>query len=1420
MSSSFLGGDSFSFISGGTSGGGGGGLSVVGLTMPSAFCVCNSPLTSDGTIVVTGSGTCNQAISGNGILLSAGNGISIENGFICNTSSSIIIEGDSFGSTIRCGVGNFAYSAFGAALGGCNNTSCNQSSFVGGGQGNASVCQYSFIGGGRSNTNCGCDSFIGGGIFNNICCNSNRSTIVGGCLNNTIGQFSFVAGGACNTASAPYSGVFGYNVCNTTACSFMSNNLIACDAVCGGFFQADITPSNTTTQEGKMVWNVDEGTMDLGMGGGLVTQQIGQEIYYRVQNNTASTLPEAKVLMSVGTTGASGNILADLAIGNGSVPSKYILGLSTEDISNVSPNNRGFVTQFGKVRGIQTDGANYGETWVDGDVLYLSPTTAGGLTKVVPSSPNLKVVIAQVIHAAATNGCLFIRVTANPKINDIENVNAPTPSNNDTLLYNSATCTWCNGSIPSTSIMVVGSGTCSTIRCGVNNNAIGNCSFAGGGSCNVVCTQYSTISGGYGNTVSGYYGSIFGGVSNNATGTYSSIVGGFSNRASSTGSFTGGGYQNCSNGGLSSVVGGRFNVASSQFSSVVGGCSNTASADYAFIGGGQCNNSSNTYSSVVGGLCNIASGSGSFVGGGKNNTASFQYTFIGGGRQNTSSNYGSVVGGRLNCATGYNTFVGNGRNNSASGYCSAILGGENVCTSTCYSGAFGYNICNSIACSFMANNFVVGDFVTSGGLGCNVSIDSNGKMCLQSGATPSIMVVGSGISSTLRCGISSSANGNYSAVLSGFANSASAYQSIVVGGFNNTSSGAYTFTGGGTNNCNTGCASTIIGGRHNTACFSYSSIVGGCRNTASNYYSSVGGGFCNISNANSSVVSGGACNIASGYRSTISGGYKNTNCGFTAFIGGGQENTISAYSTSCAIIVGGWRNQAFSDYGTILGGQCNLVGAPFAGAFGCNLVNCNACTFMANNFVVGDFSNGTYNGCSLALDANGKMCIGSGGGASVMNAGSGCCSIVGSGLSNTASGSYSFTGGGRYNTSSGYNSLVVGGSCNTASAYGNSILSGYRNQICSGAESGAIINGSNNVIKNSSFCSFMGNGGYNTIDGTVGVIVNGGQNCICNTAGCAFIGNGVYHTISGNGSATISGYCNTVSGRCSAVVTGRQNTASGILSFVGGGLNNISCLNNSFIGGGQFNTLSTYGTHSTIVGGCCNTITNGKTFIGGGVLNTVSGGYSFVGGGTANLASGYNSAVVAGGRGFPFGVSSGNCATGAFSFVGGGGANIVTGGKASILGGVSNTVSNYFSNIVGSFLTSSADCTTYTNALSKTSGTFRISHPDPSKTSTKYLQHSFVESPTRGDNIYRFKVETIGCNASLALPDYYKFLNGNDQVWISPKNHFGSAYGVIDSTQSCVSITSNCDGEYNVLVIGTRKDIDAKNGFLGVEVWK
>ena len=52
------------------SGTGGGTVTSVGLSMPSAFTVTNSPVTTNGTLTVTGAGTTSQLIDGTGALQS------------------------------------------------------------------------------------------------------------------------------------------------------------------------------------------------------------------------------------------------------------------------------------------------------------------------------------------------------------------------------------------------------------------------------------------------------------------------------------------------------------------------------------------------------------------------------------------------------------------------------------------------------------------------------------------------------------------------------------------------------------------------------------------------------------------------------------------------------------------------------------------------------------------------------------------------------------------------------------------------------------------------------------------------------------------------------------------------------------------------------------------------------------------------------------------------------------------------------------------------------------------------------------------------------------------------------------------------------------------------------------------------------
>ena len=127
---------------------------------------------------------------------------------------------------------------------------------------------------------------------------------------------------------------------------------------------------------------------------------------------------------------------------------------------------------------------------------------------------------------------------------------------------------------------------------------------------------------------------------------------------------------------------------------------------------------------------------------------------------------------------------------------------------------------------------------------------------------------------------------------------------------------------------------------------------------------------------------------------------------------------------------------------------------------------------------------------------------------------------------------------------------------------------------------------------------------------------------------------------------------------------------------------------------------------------------------------------------------------------------------------------------------------------------------TIKGALAKGSGTFKIDHPDPTKTNTHYLQHSFVESPTGGDNIYRWTITTTNKIHTIKLPDYYKFLNKDDMIWVSALNHFGRAYGTVNDEQTEINITADTEGTYNILLVGTRKDPTILRHFKGVEILK
>ena len=191
----------------------------------------------------------------------------------------------------------------------------------------------------------------------------------------------------------------------------------------------------------RMQWNEDDATIDVGMNADVVLQ-IGQETYIYGKNTSGVSISNGNPVMFTGTLGASGKLTFSKAVADGSITSLYMMGVATEDIPN---NGFGYITSFGKVRGFNTSGAPYSETWVDGDIIYFSPTVAGGWTKVLPVAPNLDLPVAVVLNAATGgSGSIFVRMNTGQYLTSLHDVHALSPSDGQMLAYNAANSRWQN----------------------------------------------------------------------------------------------------------------------------------------------------------------------------------------------------------------------------------------------------------------------------------------------------------------------------------------------------------------------------------------------------------------------------------------------------------------------------------------------------------------------------------------------------------------------------------------------------------------------------------------------------------------------------------------------------------------------------------------------------------------------------------------------------------------------------------------------------------------------------------------------------------------------------------------------------------------------------------------------------------------
>lgn len=189
-------------------------------------------------------------------------------------------------------------------------------------------------------------------------------------------------------------------------------------------------------------------------------------LFAYVTNVNGSTITRGQAVIAFGGTG--NRMTVKLAQANNDANSAQTIGFVFS--TSINDGQKGVIIIQGYFSGLNLFPPASG--WADGDPVYLSPTTAGAVTRTKPYAPSHLVYLGVVATASpGSAGRMYVRVQNGYELDELHNVQAQSPNLNDTIRYDTADSQWKTASVPSLSgtfsigVTVDGSG--GTITAGV-----------------------------------------------------------------------------------------------------------------------------------------------------------------------------------------------------------------------------------------------------------------------------------------------------------------------------------------------------------------------------------------------------------------------------------------------------------------------------------------------------------------------------------------------------------------------------------------------------------------------------------------------------------------------------------------------------------------------------------------------------------------------------------------------------------------------------------------------------------------------------------------------------------------------------------------------------------------------------------------
>lgn len=261
------------------------------------------------------------------------------------------------------------------------------------------------------------------------------------------GGIAHTVASGTDTYTATVTGVTTYADGDAYLVKFTNGNTTGCSLNINGIGDRTLFRNNDGALIGGDIWAngemlcVYDSALDGGAGGFQCIGTSPNSIFAYVTNDDSVSITKGQVVYAWSGTGD--RMTVKRANNTTDATSARTVGMVYS--SSIGAGQKGIIILQGLITGLANVKPIDG--WQDGDIVYLDNTN-GGITNIKPYAPNHLVYVGIVTSKSpGSSGIVYVKVQNGYELDELHDVQAQSPSNKDTLYYDSVASQWKTASI-------------------------------------------------------------------------------------------------------------------------------------------------------------------------------------------------------------------------------------------------------------------------------------------------------------------------------------------------------------------------------------------------------------------------------------------------------------------------------------------------------------------------------------------------------------------------------------------------------------------------------------------------------------------------------------------------------------------------------------------------------------------------------------------------------------------------------------------------------------------------------------------------------------------------------------------------------------------------------------------------------------